>query len=282
MADGWRAVRGPRGPYATASLLEWGSITKGLVGTTACLTLEVDLPVAHYLPQVPDAEMTVADLIHHTSGLPRMPVTMRAGLFGDPYRKAVGVPLDPACAVPVTPRGQFVYSNLGYALLGSVLDAVHGDWFAAVRQHVLEPAGIRTATLVPGVTERVVPKLFGRAIRPWALGESSFAAAGGVWSTFDDLCRYADWALEPDAGPSRRVGWQRRGVSTWINGEVRAAGAVIVDAADVTAVVHTLTKAPYAADRIATALVEQEVRGTKRVLSRAQAAGARSAGSGEG
>ncbi len=111
--DDWRAVRAARGPYATASMLEWGSITKGLVGTTAWLTLEVERPVSHYLPDVPDAEMTVADLVHHTSGLPRLPATMRDRLLGDPYREAVGVPLDHAVAVPVAPRGQFVYSNLG-------------------------------------------------------------------------------------------------------------------------------------------------------------------------
>lgn len=233
-------------------MLEWGSITKGLVGTTAWLTLEVDRPVARYLPGVPDADMTVADLVHHTSGLPRLPATMRDRLFGDPYRDAVGVPLDHAVAVPATPRGRFVYSNLGYALLG--------DWFAAVRQHILEPAGISSAALVPAHADRVVPKLFGRAIKPWALGESSFAAAGGVWSTFDDLCRYADWALEPGAGRSRTVSWQREAASIWINGEVRAAGAVIANAAGVTAVVHTLAKAPHAADTIATALIEQEVR----------------------
>ena len=242
-ADGWRTVRGPRGTYATASMLEWGSITKGLVGTTACLTLGVERPVVHYLPGVPDAEMTVADLIHHTSGLPRLPATMRDRLFADPYREAVGVPLDLAVAVPVTPRGQFVYSNLGYALLGAVLDEVHGDWFAAVRQHVFEPAGISSAVLVPAPAERVVPKFLGRAITPWALGESSFAAAGGVWSTFDDLCRYADWALEAGAGGARTVSWQREGASSWINGEVRAAGAAIVNAADITAAVHTLAKA---------------------------------------
>ncbi|GAA3342574.1 hypothetical protein GCM10017714_31520 [Curtobacterium pusillum] len=259
-ADGWRTVREPRGPYATASLLEWGSITKGLVGTTAWLTLEVERPVVHYLPGVPDAEMTVADLVHHTSGLPRLPATMRNGPFGDPYRKAVGVPLEPAAAVPVAPRGRFVYSNLGYALLGAVLDEVHGDWFAAVRQLALEPAGISSAALAPAPGECVVPKLFGRAIRPWVLGKSSFAAAGGVWSTFDDLCRYADWALEPGAGRSRTVSWQREGASIWINGEVRAAGAVIASAAGVTAAVHTLAKAPHAADAIATALIEQEVR----------------------
>jgi CubicO group peptidase (beta-lactamase class C family) len=259
-ADGWRTAREPRGPYAAASMLEWGSITKGLVGTTACLALEVERRVAHYLPGVPDAEMTVADLIHHTSGLPRLPATMRDRVFADPYREAVGVPLDLAVAVPVTPRGQFVYSNLGYALLGAVLDEVHGDWFAAVRQHVLEPAGISSAVLVPAPADRVVPKFFGRPITPWALGESSFAAAGGVWSTFDDLCRYADWALESGAGDDRTVSWQREGASTWINGEVRAAGAAIVHAAGTTAAVHTLAKAPHAADMIATELIKQEVR----------------------
>jgi|GEM_PF-2484930 len=241
-------------------MIEWGSITKGLVGTTAWLMLDVERPIVHYLPGVPDAEMTVADLVHHTSGLPRLPAPMRDRLFGDPYREAVGVPLERAVAVPVTPRGEFLYSNLGYALLGAALDEVYGDWFAAVRQHVLEPAGISTAALVPDPAERVMPRLLGRAIRPWALGESSFAAAGGVWSTFDDLCRYANWALWPGAECFRTVSWQREGASIWINGEVRAAGAVIANAAGVTAVVHTLAKAPHAADTIATALIEREVR----------------------
>ncbi|MFZ6990664.1 serine hydrolase domain-containing protein [Curtobacterium sp. RRHDQ66] len=260
---GWRTVRGPRGPYAGASSLEWGSITKGLVGTTAVITLEVERPVAYYLPGVPDAAMTIADLVHHTSGLPRVPATIRDSLFRDPYRSAVGVPLDLAAALPVSPRGQYVYSNLGYALLGAVLDEVHGDWLAAVREHVLQPAGITSAALVPDPSERVMPRLLGCAIRPWALGASSFAAAGGVWSTFDDLCRYADWALQPGASRSRTVSWQRSGGSVWINGEVRTAGAVIASAGGVTAVVHALAKVPGAADRIAATLVEQEVRRTR-------------------
>ncbi|MCJ1712953.1 serine hydrolase domain-containing protein [Microbacterium sp. M1A1_1b] len=259
--DGWATVREPRGPYASASLLEWGSITKGLVGTTAWSTLDVERPVAHYLSGVPDDRVTIADLVHHTSGLPRLPDGMAGNPFRDPYRRTVGRPLDLSAAVPVTPRGQFVYSNLGYALLGAVLDVVHGDWFSAVTEHVLQPAGITTATIAPDPVERVIPTLFfGRAITPWALGASPYAAAGGIWSTFDDLCRYADWALAPDAEPARTVSWQRHGKSTWINGEVRAAGAVIASAGGVTAVVHALAKAPHAADRIATALIGQAVR----------------------
>ncbi|UFU13605.1 beta-lactamase family protein [Curtobacterium sp. C1] len=256
--DGWQSVREPAGRYAEASLLEWGSITKGLVGTTAAVTLELGRPVASYLPGVPDGEMTVGDLVRHTSGLARVPPTIRDSLFRDPYRPAVGVPLDLTTATPVTPRGQYVYSNLGYALLGAVLDAVRGSWFDAVEEQVLRPAGIGSATLVPAASERIMPRFLGRAIRPWALGESSFASAGGVWSTFDDLCRYGEWALEPGAPPTRTVSWQRDEGSRWINGEVRAAGAVIARAAGVTAVVHTLAKAPYAANAIAAALVERE------------------------
>lgn len=94
---------------------------------------------------------------------------------------------------------------------------------------------------------------------PWALSGSPCAAAGGVWSTFEDLCRYAEWALADDVPAVRRVSWRREGATTWINGEVRAAGAVIAEADGVTAVVHTLAKPPHAADRIATALIKQDL-----------------------
>jgi CubicO group peptidase (beta-lactamase class C family) len=258
-------VRGACGPYSTGSLIEWGSITKGLVSTTACLTLDVDRPVVDFLPQVPDKRMTIADLVHHTSGLPRLPSGMGDNPFGDPYRATVGQPLDHTAMAPVTPRGEYVYSNLGYALLGEVLNRVHGDWFEAVREHVLERAGIGTATVDPDPDRRVLPKLiFGKTITPWTLTGSPYSAAGGVWSTFDDLCRYAEWALADDAPAVRRVSWQREGATTWINGEVRAAGAAIVHAEtdqseSVTAVVHALAKPPHAADKIATALIRQEL-----------------------
>ncbi|WP_439692670.1 serine hydrolase domain-containing protein [Curtobacterium sp. SP.BCo] len=259
-SGGWRSVRDARGPYLTGSLVEWGSITKGLVGTTAYLTLDADRPVADFLPQLPDKRITITDLVHHTSGLPRLPSGMGDNPLGDPYRATVGQSLDHAAVVPVAPRGEYVYSNLGYALLGEVLDHVHGDWFEAVREYVLQPASIGTATIDPDPDRRVLPKLmFGKTITPWALTGSPYAAAGGVWSTFEDLCRYAEWGLADDAPAARRVSWQREGATTWINGEVRAAGAVIAEADGVTAVVHALAKPPHAADKIATALIKQEL-----------------------
>jgi CubicO group peptidase (beta-lactamase class C family) len=263
--SGWVQDRGAAGPYARASLLEWGSITKGLVGTTACLTLNMDGCVANLLPEYPEAAFTVADLVHHTSGLRRLPRTMRGGLVRDPYRRTVGLPL---LAEDVRPehgvRGEYLYSNIGYALLGSILDRVHGDWFGAVREHVLVPAGITTATVTPRAHDCIMPSLwFGRPLAPWRMAGSPYAASGGMWSTFEDLCRYADWALAHDAGPERTVSWRREAATTWINGEVRAAGVAIVSAGGIRAVAHALAQMPNRADHIATALVARELAGAQ-------------------
>jgi CubicO group peptidase (beta-lactamase class C family) len=138
-------------------------------------------------------------------------------------------------------------------------------WFESVREHVLDPAGIRSATTHPDPDQRVLARLiFGKTITPWALSGSPYAAAGGVWSTFEDLCRYAECAIADDAPAVRRVSWQREGATTWINGEVRAAGAAIVHAERdntkrATAVVHALARPAHAADKIATALLKQEL-----------------------
>ncbi len=167
---GWRSVRPASGPYARAALVEWGSITKGLVGTAATMVLPLDREVRQFAPRFPGADFTVQDLIEHTSGLPRLHVGMGLVPFRDPYLPTVGAPLDPDSVVRSGDRGQFAYSNLGYALLGELLDDVDGNWFRTVRKLVLEPAGITTATTAPLETARVVPRRLGRPVEPWRMG----------------------------------------------------------------------------------------------------------------
>lgn len=259
----WTEVRGPAGPYLTGDLVEWGSITKGVVATTAAEVLDLDRPLSDHLSELPSARYSVRSVIAHTAGLPRLGQGVRSRPFSDPYRATIGSVLGARDAEPVSPPGEYVYSNLGYALLGAALDRVRGDWFDAARQHVFERAGISSATTDPLAASRVVPRLwFGREVRPWRFTGSPYAAAGGVWSTFDDLCRYADWVLsaEPDGTGMRTLGWRRDGDVLWINGAVRTAGAIIASAGGVTVVVHTLAQSPFAADRIAGALLRQSAR----------------------
>ncbi len=215
--DGWQSVREPAGRYAEASLLEWGSITKGLVGTTAAVTLELGRPVASYLPGVPDGEMTVGDLVRHTSGLARVPPTIRDSIFRDPYRPAVGVPLDLTTATPVTPRGQYVYSNLGYASSGRSSTRCTGAGLTPCRSR----SCARRAS-IPQHWSRLHRSASCRGssvarIRPWALGcpRSRRPAGSGRPSTTSAATPTGRWNREHrpparSAGSATRISLDQR------------------------------------------------------------------------
>ena len=119
--------------------------------------LDLDAPISTYRPDL-DAtwkdEVTIRHLLAMTSGLPRE-------LHGTPER---GVEYDAAglagayldghagVALRADPGGAHAYSNLGYWLVGSAIEAVTGESFVgAVNRVVLEPMGVDPVALSPGV-----------------------------------------------------------------------------------------------------------------------------------
>ncbi|MFD5097968.1 serine hydrolase domain-containing protein [Streptomyces albidochromogenes] len=176
-----------------------GSITKTF---TAVLVLRLrdegllDLgdPLEKHLPGTGVGEVTVAQLLSHTAGLPaetpapwweRTPGSLRpelADVLGERAR--------------MHPVGRtHHYSNPGYTLLGRLVEAVRGrSWAEALRSEVLEPLGMRRTGPEPEA-----PYAGGWAVHPWAdvmLPEPAvdlglMAPAGQLWSTADDLCRFA-------------------------------------------------------------------------------------------
>ncbi|WP_457538011.1 serine hydrolase domain-containing protein [Streptomyces filamentosus] len=183
-----------------------GSITKVF---TAVLVLRLrdegllglDDPLEKHLPGTGVGEATVAQLLGHTAGLAaetpspwweRTPGSTRPALpdvLGD--------------APVLHPAGRsFHYSNPGYTLLGSLVEAVRGvSWEEALRTEVLEPLGLDRTTVGP-----VAPHASGWAVHPWAdvmLPEPSedlgvMAPAGQLWSTAADLCRFGLFLAEGD------------------------------------------------------------------------------------
>ncbi|MFF6790528.1 serine hydrolase domain-containing protein [Streptomyces filamentosus] len=183
-----------------------GSITKVF---TAVLVLRLrdegllglDDPLEKHLPGTGVGEATVAQLLGHTAGLAaetpspwweRTPGSTRPALpdvLGD--------------APVLHPAGRsFHYSNPGYTLLGSLVEAVRGvSWEEALRTEVLEPLGLGRTTVGP-----VAPHASGWAVHPWAdvmLPEPSedlgvMAPAGQLWSTAADLCRFGLFLAEGD------------------------------------------------------------------------------------
>ncbi|WP_232792431.1 serine hydrolase domain-containing protein [Actinacidiphila yeochonensis] len=176
-----------------------GSITKSFVAVLVMRLAEEGLvgltdPVGAHLTDLRVPEVTVGQLLAHTSGLAsetpspwweRTPGTVRpelADVLGaDPVRHPAG--------------RRFHYSNPGYALLGALVEAKRGlPWHEALREEVLEPLGMRRTTREPQA-----PAAGGFAVHPWAdvmvpeavQQTGRMAPAGELWSTAADLSRWA-------------------------------------------------------------------------------------------
>ncbi|WP_030292596.1 serine hydrolase domain-containing protein [Streptomyces katrae] len=163
--------------------------------------LQLEDPLEKYLPGTAAGEVTVAQLLAHTSGLAaetpgewweRTPGALRPGLADvlgeEPFR--------------FQPGRRHHYSNPGYTLLGSLVEAVRGKpWEEVLRAEVLEPLALDRTTAQPQA-----PHAGGWAVHPWAdvmmpepledLG--LMAAAGQLWSTTRDLARFAVFLARGD------------------------------------------------------------------------------------
>jgi CubicO group peptidase (beta-lactamase class C family) len=148
------------------------------------------------------AEITLTELLGHTSGIPSCDAlpewrrTLGAGLTPD---QALGLtrnlPLDFA------PGSDWRYSNTGYALLGKVIEAVSGQSYPAyVRSRLFAPAGMVHSYYGDGhrlIARRV--RGYSRAGKAWVdapdFNLDQTFAAGALLSTVDDL-RAWDQALQ--------------------------------------------------------------------------------------
>ncbi len=116
------------------------------------------------------------------------------------------------------PGEEFHYSNLVFALLGEVVARLRGSTYEDVLlERVLEPLGLERTRLVPEP-----PVARGYYVLPWsdeATLEADFAlptstsALGWLWSTVDDLARWADFLCVGDDRVLRAVVGRRDGAA---------------------------------------------------------------------
>lgn len=119
-----------------------GSVTKAYTAAVAMILvadgdLELDEPVGAVLGPVPHGDtMTLRHLLSHTSGLP-----------SDPPAGATTCARALAELEPVgAPGAMFSYSNLGYAVVGAMIEAATGmSWRDAVDGILCRPSGIEPA-----------------------------------------------------------------------------------------------------------------------------------------
>ncbi|WP_370618039.1 serine hydrolase domain-containing protein [Mumia sp. Pv 4-285] len=207
------------------------------------VTLEEPLGDHLDLGDSPAADVTLAELASHRSGLPRM----GGGLWGtagaavatlrhrNPYYESVDDLVAEAREASVgDERGSVSYSNLGGALLGQALAARSGlDYAALLRTRLLEPLGLTDTTVPEDDADATTHgrAASGLAEEPWV--QDGYAPAGGIRSTTADLAvligavldRSAPGAdaVEPrwDAADGDRIGlawFTSADGTTWHNG----------------------------------------------------------------
>ncbi|RFU47596.1 serine hydrolase [Paraburkholderia sp. DHOC27] len=190
-----------------------GSITKQF--TAAAILRLADrgkLSVAdrlgQYLSYVPDSwqDVTLHQLLTHTSGIPsytNLPdFSSRISLEERTPRAVMELTRDQP--LECVPGEQFRYSNTGYTLLGSVLESITGQTYADfLHDEFFEPLGMRDSGYEH--TTQIIERradgytcVDGRWRHARYIAMSLPYAAGGLYSTVDDLYRWSQALMKGD------------------------------------------------------------------------------------
>ena len=156
-AGGWADIR-RQVPVDAATTMMAYSMSKTITAVAALQLVEagtvgLDDPVERYVESLPyGASVTVRQLIAHTSGIPN-PIPLRwvhaAARHGDfDENAALAAVLRDHPRLSFEAGTKYAYSNIGYWLLGNVVERASGETLSAfVSEHILRPLAITPQAL---------------------------------------------------------------------------------------------------------------------------------------
>jgi len=207
-----------------------GSLTKTFIAILVMRLRDEGLLDLHdhledHLADAPVRGLSIAQLLSHTAGLAsetpgpwweRTPGDLRpelADIVGKDARKH-------------PPGHRFHYSNPGFGLLGSLVEHVRGrPWAEVAQREILDPLEMARTSFLPQA-----PYAQGTAVHPWAdlvqpevvHDVGRMAPAGQLWSTVEDLSRFAsllasgaDGVLSADTVAEMRTPWSAPETDGW-------------------------------------------------------------------
>lgn len=213
-------------PMSPADHVRVGSITKTFVAVVALQLvaegrLRLDDPISTTLPGVLPygAQVTVRQLLNHTSGVPDYFATILPLYGDDPDAWLRSWQPDALVALiaaqpPLFPAGnQWRYSNTDYVLVGMAIERITGRSLAAEVQHrIITPLGLRhtsfptnTIDLPPPAARGYLTGTGSTPIDVTAFNPSVAWAAGAVISTVADLATFYRTLLTGDLLPNRQL-----------------------------------------------------------------------------
>ena len=172
--------------------------------------LRLDAPLVEYLPDflldgAHYQEMTLRQILSHTSGMPDMDEIEYDALVSHPeYDEEAPARYVRALAgrkMIALPGERFAYSNIGYNVLGYLIAKQTGQTFEDyMKVHILDPAGMTESTFffpnVPqdrlAVPHLRIPQIVPSSVQPYHRAD---APASFLYTSVIELCRWAITSL---------------------------------------------------------------------------------------
>jgi CubicO group peptidase (beta-lactamase class C family) len=137
--------------------------------------------------------ITVQDLLAHKSGWTNNPDDPLFGAYSLTARQVIENQVRHR-PLAYFPGSTYYYSNLGYCILGRVIEKISGKSYAAfVKEDILQPASISGMQLAGDTEQQQAPnevKYYQSAPNPYAFNMTRMDAHGGWIATATDMMRF--------------------------------------------------------------------------------------------
>ena len=203
---GHRQVTPHPEPMTNDTIFDLASLTKVVATWPAILILlqnkliELDAPVSKYLHELENSllgEITILDLLTHTSGLPERTYLRQ---YGKSKQDIIRGFCDTGLKAQKGKR--VLYSNRGFILLGFIIEEItHRELSAFVTEKVWRPLQMKETFFTPSASciLRIAPTEYREALNACQRGTvhdenadwlGGIAGHAGVFSTINDLSRF--------------------------------------------------------------------------------------------
>jgi CubicO group peptidase (beta-lactamase class C family) len=188
------------------TLFEIGSITKVFTALLLANALENELvqldtpaqdllPVGVSMPSYMDKQITLQDLATHRSGLPRMPINFSPSETFNPYidyGKAELYEFLSSYKLMKIVGAHYEYSNLGYMLLGHLIEKAYGEQYEAlVIESIADPLGMPDTRITLSDEQKTRFAQGHTDVYPVPAWDFLLPGLGALRSSASDMLRFA-------------------------------------------------------------------------------------------
>jgi CubicO group peptidase (beta-lactamase class C family) len=178
------------------------SVTKQFTAAAVLLLAEdgrlsLDDKVQRWLPSLPQADVTIEQLLSHTGGLIDYEDVMPADTREPLHDADVLRILEGQQRTYFAPGTSYRYSNSGYALLALIVGKASGQDFATfLRERIFQPLGMKNTVAFERGISTVANRAYGYSEIDgrWQRTDQSLTSAvlgdGGIYSSIEDLAKW--------------------------------------------------------------------------------------------